>query len=280
MSFEDLNENSSQAELVAAIQALAAADEGLASLSDASQIWVLIAGFLVFFMHTGFTMLESGSVRHKNAVNIMFKNIGTLTISGIAYYLWGYAFAYGTDNADEDTFKFIGSGDYALSKIGNDSRHLWFFQWTFAATAATIVSGAVAGRAALLGYFAVAFWMTSFVYPVVSHWIWATGGWASAFNAPEDSLFGYCGMIDFAGSGVVHMTGGIAALYGAVILGPRLGRFGPEGQPIPPHNMMSVTLGTLILWFGWYGFNVGSTLALDGLVASKVGYMGNVWYIW
>ena len=263
----DLGDNVTLAALIAAIQQLTTPPEGP---SSADQIWILTAGFLVFFMHAGFTMLESGSVRHKNAVNIMFKNIGTLTISGIAYYLWGYAFAYGTNNADDPSFKFIGSGNFALSQIDNLERHIWFFQWTFAATAATIVSGAVAGRVALSGYFIIAFWMTSFVYPVVSHWIWATGGWASALNPVETSLFGFCGVIDFAGSGVVHMTGGIAALYGAIVLGPRLGRFGPEGKPIPAHNMMSVTLGTLILWFGWYGFNVGSTLALNGPIAAKV----------
>lgn len=239
---------------------------------NADVIWVLLCGYLVFFMHAGFSMLEAGSVRHKNAVNIMFKNIGTIAVGGLMYYLFGFAFAYGEENEDSSSFGFIGSGNFALKDI-DGNRHSWFFQYAFAATGATIVSGAVAGRVQLVGYFIIAAWMTSFVYPVVSHWIWATGGFASAFNDRDDTLFAPegCGVIDYAGSGVVHMTGGLAAFWCAFIVGPRLGRFGPDGQDnrIPPHNMALVTLGTFILWVGWYGFNTGSTLAFDGENASK-----------
>jgi Amt family ammonium transporter len=251
--------------------------------------WVLTAGFLVFFMHCGFCMLEAGSVRHKNAVNIMFKNFGTVAIAGICYYILGYAFAYGTDNAGNKSSRFIGSGYYALSGFQETSdpeeveHHLWFFQYAFAATAATIVSGAVAGRVNLTGYFITVVLLTSFVYPVVSHWIWASQGWASAFNGQPwqgkgdtglvfGNTNGSCGMIDFAGSGVVHLTGGMSAFWGAKIVGPRLGRFDANGNVVgmPPHNIGMQTLGVFILWFGWYGFNVGSTLGLNGFTASKV----------
>mmetsp|Transcript_32291 Transcript_32291/g.39736 ORF Transcript_32291/g.39736 Transcript_32291/m.39736 type:complete len:542 (-) Transcript_32291:757-2382(-) len=241
---------------------------GYVTFNDANSIWILLCGYLVFFMHAGFSMLEAGSVRHKNAVNIMFKNIATIAVGGLAYYLFGFAFAYGSDNGDNG---FIGSGNYAQP---GSNRASWFFQFAFAATGATIVSGAIAGRVMIEGYLLIAAWMTAFVYPVVSHWIWATGGFMSAFTPLDETLFASangCGVIDFAGSGVVHMTGGVAAFWAALITGPRLGRFGPEGQsyPIPPHNMAIVTLGTFILWFGWYGFNCGSTLQFNGSLAAK-----------
>ncbi|GBG26284.1 Ammonium transporter 1 member 1 [Hondaea fermentalgiana] len=276
-------------ERIVALESLVLAEDGspigFVTQSNADQIWVLLAGFLVFWMHAGFTMLEAGSVQHKNAINILFKNMGTVAIGAFFYYLFGYAWAYGTDNLimendipqpNEGSFRFIGSGNYALNQETNETRHSWFFQAVFAATAATIVSGAVAGRINLLAYFATASVLTAFVYPVVSHWIWATGGWISMFQFDRaDSIFADengCGMIDFAGSGVVHMTGGIAAFWGALILGPRLGRFDADGKPvdIPPHNITIQALGVFILWFGWYGFNCGSTLVFDGPNASKV----------
>lgn len=265
---------------------LSALESSTSSLqSNADQLWILVAGFLVFWMHAGFTMLEAGSVQHKNAINILFKNMGTVAIGSFFYYLVGYAFAYGTNNLKMNgdtpnpnvgTYRFIGQGNFAMSDETNETRHLWFFQAVFAATAATIVSGAVAGRINLIAYFCTAAWLTAFVYPVISHWIWATGGWISMFQfARSDSIFadeGGCGMIDYAGSGVVHMTGGVAAFWGAVILGPRLGRFDADGKivDIPAHNITVQALGVFILWFGWYGFNCGSTLAFDGPNASKV----------
>lgn len=160
---------------------------------------------------------------------------------------------------------------------------LIFFQMMFAATAATIVSGAVAGRIALPAYFALAAWLTGFVYPVVSHIFWATGGWLSAFNSgcvvDELGDNAYCayykeaagggGLIDFAGSGIVHMTGGVAAFWAAVIVGPRLGRFSNPSEFVP-HSIWMQALGVFILWFGWYGFNCGSTLAWSGSDAGDV----------
>jgi len=251
------------------IAELDAAD--IATQSDANQIWILIAGFLVFFMHAGFSMLEMGSVQHKSAVNIMFKNVGTVAIGGLCYYLLGYGFAYGSANADQGSFQFISLGPFALKDFTNADRHAWFFQYAFAATGATIVSGAVAGRVQLGAYFIIVAYITSLVYPVVSHWIWQAGGWLSAGTPTEDVLFQGCGMIDYAGSGVVHMTGGVAAFWGALILGARKGRFDEGmGKVFAAHSPSFQTLGTFILWFGWYGFNCGSTLAFDGPNAGKV----------
>mmetsp|Transcript_40532 Transcript_40532/g.82843 ORF Transcript_40532/g.82843 Transcript_40532/m.82843 type:complete len:460 (+) Transcript_40532:82-1461(+) len=277
MTFVVAGENftTAQTEL---IQEMVAA-EGSANFvpkDQADQIWILIAGFLVFFMHAGFSMLEAGSVRAKNAVNIMFKNVMTLCIGAVSYFLIGWGLAYGPNGGG-----FIASGDFALSETDNTGNHGWFFQFAFCATAATIVSGALAGRVVLGGYFIVACVMTIWIYPVVSHWVWGNG-FLSAFVDPSDrpGFLGSTdasGFVDYAGSGVVHMTGGVAALVGAKILGPRLGRFqklesGAYGEPLPMpgHSMTLSTLGVFILWVGWYGFNCGSTLAFDGPIASKV----------
>jgi Amt family ammonium transporter len=261
--------------------------EGQGVFQDqADNIWLLIAAFLVFFMHCGFTMLEAGSVRMKNSMNIMFKNVGTIAIGSLAYFVLGYGFAYGEDTK---ALAFIGNGNYLTIDLGAapdadkasgfaSGLPFFVFQLMFAATAATIVSGAVAGRVALVPYFGIAAFLTAFVYPVVSHWVWATGGWISAFTDQTETFLGSeddiaCGMIDFAGSGVVHMTGGIAAFWGALIIGPRLGRFLPDGSPdesFTTHNYALTTLGTFILWFGWYGFNCGSTLVFEGATTAKV----------
>lgn len=235
----------------------------VAGQGDADAIWLVICGAMVFFMHAGFAMLEAGSVKATSVANIMFKNIGTVSIGAIFYWFLGYAFAYGSPQNE-----FIGYGLFAYTEQDGADKVGWFFQMVFAATAATIVSGAVAGRIKLEAYFLVAVVLTSFVYPVVSHWIWNTGGWLSAFTDLEDLFADGCGMIDYAGSGVVHLTGGVAAFWGALVLGPRAGWTKSEG--IPPHNMALATLGTFILWFGWYGFNCGSTLAWDSLNAGHV----------
>ena len=151
----------------------------------------------------------------------------------------------------------------------------WWFQYVFAAAAATIVSGAVAERAQLIAYLVYTCVITMFVYPVVVHWVWSSGGWLSAFNSAgegETNVALRGGMIDFAGSGVVHMTGGVAGLMGAIMVGPRTGRFGPDGKavPMPGHNAALVVLGTFILWVGWYGFNPGSQLAIADAVSAEV----------
>jgi len=241
----------------------AAAAEVAAGLNGA---YMLVSAFLVFLMQTGFAMLCAGSVRSKNTMNILLKNVLDACAGAVAFYLFGYAFAYGEcgDQAGSRV-DFIGCGYFALDGMSGADWVGYLFQWAFAATAATIVSGSVAERTNLIAYFAYAVLLSAFVYPVVVHWIWG-GGWLSAFGRnsdPDGTPFAGSGMIDFAGSGVVHLTGGIAGLVGAAIVGPRTGRF-DQGRavPMPGHSATLVVLGTFILWFGWYGFNPGSQLAI------------------
>lgn len=254
---------------------------------EANSIWILICGFLVFLMQAGFALLEAGSVRAKNVSNILFKNLMDVCIAGMVYFLVSYAWAYGNANASSTSSKFIGTGNYALvdntkGQTNYSSQGFWFFQFAFAATAATIVSGAVAERTKIEAYFIFSFFITFWIYPIVTHWVWAGQGWLSAFSrsvdgsGPNNGLFNEqytesCGMFDYAGSSVVHMVGGLAGLIGAIVVGPRTGRF-VDGKTVdmPGHSMTLSTLGTLILWFGWYGFNCGSTLAFDPTNAAKV----------
>lgn len=211
-------------------------------------MFVLFSGFMVFLMQTGFAMLTAGSVRTKNVKNVLIKNLLDACVGALAYYLFGYSLAYGPKGG-----RFIGWGDFVLSR---GDLTTWFFQWAFAATAATIVSGSVAERTSFYAYLAYAFFLTGFVYPVVSHWVWDERGFLKTW---------WGGMIDFAGCSVVHMVGGFAGLTGAVIVGPRTGRF-VDGlvAPMPGHSATLSTLGTFILWFGWYGFNPGSALGITG----------------
>ena len=243
---------------------------------DINTFYILISAYLVFFMQCGFAMLSAGSVRAKNAKNIILKNLLDACFGAIGWYLTGYAFAYGDktkeicDNLNNcedvnDGNVFIGTKNFALYDLPRDQFGFWFFQFAFAATAATIVSGAVAERMKFQAYLLYATFLTMFVYPVVVHWVWSGSGWLSAFKHPNvGSLFINVGSIDFAGCGVVHMVGGIAAFCGALILGPRNGRFDSQGKaiPMPGHNASLAILGVFILWFGWYGFNPGSTLAI------------------
>ena len=226
----------------------------------------LIWGALVMWMCAGFTMLESGSVRTKNASLICLKNIGLYAIAGLAYYLIGYnlmyvdvggwigsiSFLYGP-SADEVALV-AGDESARAAVIGNNYAVMsdWFFQMVFVATAASIVSGALAERVRLWSFFVFTLVLTAFIYPVVGAWTWG-GGWL-------DSL----GFQDFAGSTIVHGTGGWAALAGALVVGPRRGKFRSDGTVLmtPPSNVPVVTLGVFILWFGWFGFNGGSQLAL------------------
>eukprot|EP00281_Chroomonas_sp_CCMP1168_P019824 CAMPEP_0206227008 /NCGR_PEP_ID=MMETSP0047_2-20121206/8395_1 /ASSEMBLY_ACC=CAM_ASM_000192 /TAXON_ID=195065 /ORGANISM="Chroomonas mesostigmatica_cf, Strain CCMP1168" /LENGTH=498 /DNA_ID=CAMNT_0053650133 /DNA_START=15 /DNA_END=1511 /DNA_ORIENTATION=+ len=248
--------------------------------------WLVVCGALVFFMQAGFAMLEAGCVGKKNVINILFKNILDASIAAFCFVFVGYGFAYG-----ETAGGFIGTTNFALVDIYNgagggasDGWVEWFFQWAFAGAAATIVSGSVAERTKLEAYFVYSAVISLWIYPVVVHWGWGTG-WLSAWGARPDAdgnarpiLKGNSesnGMIDFAGSGIVHMVGGCSGLMGAVFVGPRNGRFHPETgkpNPTPGHNSALMALGTSILWFGWYGFNCGSTLVLAGAanVAGKV----------
>eukprot|EP01065_Artemidia_motanka_P042109 TRINITY_DN558_c0_g1_i9.p2 TRINITY_DN558_c0_g1~~TRINITY_DN558_c0_g1_i9.p2 ORF type:complete len:572 (+),score=186.41 TRINITY_DN558_c0_g1_i9:154-1716(+) len=241
--------------------------------ADGTQLWIILCGALVFFMQCGFAMLEVGAVRTHNTLNIIFKNLMDACLGAVFFYSFGYAFAYGSNDAGH----FVGSNNFFLMYENDDESgmYLFFFQFAFAATAATIVSGSVAERTKLAAYFIYSIVLTGWIYPVVVHWVWSSEGWLSAF-APEDVRLGKLGMIDYAGSGVVHTVGGFAGLCGAIAVGPRKGRFSEDGevQDIPgqsaaSHSMLSA-LGVLILWFGWYGFNCGSTLAFDGKNAGKV----------
>lgn len=235
-------------------------DETVADLVSAlNTTWLMVAGFLVFFMQAGFAMLTAGFVRSKNTANILMKNMIDACVGGLAFWAVGWAFAYG---ASDSTNSFIGLGNFFLNDF--DDYAGWFFQFAFAAAAATIVAGSLAERLKFSAYLIYTVVITAFIYPVVVHWAWSADGWLSAFNA--DDLIMANGYVDFAGSGVVHMVGGWAGLVGAAILGPRLGKFGKDGtvNAIPGHNISIASLGMFILWFGWYGFNPGSTLVLTG----------------
>ena len=221
-------------------------------------------------------MLEAGTVKSVNVRNVLFKNIADACLGGIIFWLLGYGFAYGGDDDNgfigdsnkngDHSFAFRVSGEYEdnATRAGIGSSWIgWFFQWAFAAAATTIVSGAVAGRTKLTAYLAYSTFITGFIYPVVVHWVWDAQGWISAFNT-VDTFEG--GMIDFAGSGVVHMVGGVAALVGAIAVGPRKGRFDSDASRMAfnSHSAPLQVLGTFILFVGWFGFNCGSTLGVNG----------------
>ena len=232
-------------------------------------------------MQAGFAMLEAGSVRSKNVKNVMLKNLLDACGGAIGFYILGWAIAYGNDDSSVKTF--AGSSEFGLTGVGTEGgagHHSWFFQFAFAATAATIVAGTVAERCSMIAYLCYSMMLTGFVYPVVAHGIWSASGFFSAFN--DSPMFGV-GVLDFAGSGVVHMTGGCCALVAAIILGPRLGRFYDAfGKPLetpadmPGHSTALQVLGTFILWTGWYGFNPGSTLGISYDGAANVASLSAV----
>ena len=217
-------------------------------------------------MQSGFAMLCAGSVRQKNVKNIMLKNLLDACGGALGFWSVGYAFAYDSNTSGEKNF--IGSTGFFCRdfKSGGDLIG-WFFQFAFAATAATIVAGTVAERCKMAAYLCYSVFLTGFVYPVVVRSIWSANGFLTAFR---DDPFRGVGNVDFAGSGVVHMTGGATALVAAIVLGPRKGRFYDEdGNPLETpaqfqaHSVALQVLGTFILWFGWYGFNPGSALVID-----------------
>ncbi|MFI2744409.1 ammonium transporter [Zhouia sp. PK063] len=210
-------------------------------------MWILICGILVFFMQAGFTLVEVGFTRAKNAGNIILKNLMDFCIGSLAFWAIGYTLMYG-----DSISKFIGTPDLFYSV--KDDMHNLFFQTVFCATAATIVSGAVAERTKFSSYLILSFLMTTLIYPISGHWVWG-GGWLSDL-----------GFIDFAGSTVVHSVGGWASLVAAALVGPRIGKYNSDGSSnaIPGHNMLYGALGVFILWLGWFGFNPGSELAISG----------------
>jgi len=230
-------------------------------------MWTLLTAFLVFFMNLGFALVESGLCRAKNTVNILAKNYIVFAVSSVAFLLIGFGLMFGDGNAIVGTsgLWFVSGADNspltgeayqgvygALNWTGTPLWAKVFFQLVFAGTAATIVSGAVAERIKFGAFFLFSFLMVGAIYPIVGHWVWG-GGWLAKL-----------GMLDFAGSTVVHSIGGWAALAGAIMVGARTGKY-RDGRvlPIPGHSMTSATLGVFVLWFGWFGFNPGSTMAAD-----------------
>ncbi len=230
----------------------------------------LISGVLVMWMAAGFSMLEAGLVRSKNVATICLKNISLYSIAGILYYLIGYNLMYsGVDGGFMGSFGLWGADDAAA--LGGDysggyaAGSDWFFQMVFVATAASVVSGTVAERIKLWPFLGFVVFLTAIIYPIQGAWSWG-GGWLSEM-----------GFSDYAGSTIVHSVGGWAALTGAIILGARTGKYGKDGRvtPLPGSNMPLATLGTFILWMGWFGFNGGSVLALGS--ADAVIEMSNVY---
>nr|GEU41542.1 non-specific phospholipase C1 [Tanacetum cinerariifolium] len=227
------------------------------SVTDSiNAIYLLFSAYLVFMMQLGFAMLCAGSVRAKNAMNIMLTNVVDAVVGSLSYFLFGFAFAFG---GESDSNPFIGTHYFALNNIPSNSYDYSFFlyQWAFAIAVAGITSGSIAERTQFSAYLVFSFFLTGFVYPVVAHWVWSSNGW---LNPGSTSLLFGSGSIDFAGSGVVHLVGGIAGLWGALIEGPRVGRFDAFGKPVQMrgHSATLVVLGTFLLWFGWFGFNPGS----------------------
>jgi Amt family ammonium transporter len=233
-------------------------------------IWTLIAAFLVFFMQAGFALVEAGFTRAKNACNIVMKNVMDFAVGSIAYWAVGFGLMFGASAAGLfGTSGFFLSGGDPSTGEGLWQFAYWLFQVVFAATAATIVSGAVAERIKFTAYLVYSVVVTALIYPVVGHWIWG-GGW-----------LGRLGMVDFAGSTVVHSVGGWAGLMGTLVLGPRLGRYVPNGRKkisraIPGHNIPLAALGVFILWFGWFGFNPGSTTSGTNLSIATIAVTTNL----
>jgi Amt family ammonium transporter len=228
-------------------------------------LWTCIAAFLVFIMQAGFAMLEAGFTRAKNAINIMMKNIMDFCIGTIAFLAIGFHLMFA--GPDESLFWL---GNTAATQWGFP---FWLFQCVFAATTATIVSGGVAERTKFTGYLAYSVVICAFIYPVFGSWAWGSlldgGGWL-------EGVLGV-GFYDFAGSTVVHSIGGWLALAGALVIGPRIGKFAPDGTPkaIPGHNLPFAVIGGFILWLGWFGFNPGSTTTFDGNLA-RIAVMTNI----
>jgi ammonium transporter, Amt family len=247
---------------LAAVSAAAAqeADPVADLIASIDTAWLIICGILVFFMQAGFAMLTAGFVRSKNTANILMKNMIDASVGAVSFFAFGWAFAYGASDASNG---FIGLGNFFLTDF--DDYADWFFQFAFAAAAATIVAGCLAERLKFSAYLAYTVVITGFIYPVVVHWGWDDIGWLVELDVAS-------GYVDFAGSGIVHMVGGFAGLVGAIILGPRMGKFtGGRVGAIPGHSIALATLGMFILWFGWYGFNAGSTLELTGGGAALAG---------
>lgn len=293
------------------------ADAAADTTTSLNVIWVLIAGALVFFMQAGFALVETGFTRAKNVTHTMMMNMMVFCIGALGYWLTGFAFQFGGVNftfADKWSFSPVTLGDwtglldkplliagnnvlgltgFALAGVGANFGVLVFFlfQMVFMDTAATIPTGAMAERLKFVGFTLMGLWVSMFIYPLVGGWVWG-GGWLQ--NLGRSAGLGN-GAVDFAGSGVVHMIGGVIGLAGAIVLGPRIGKFNKDGSvnPTPGHNIPMGVLGTIILFFGWFGFNPGSALGFTGgfrnlavlaaintLMAGAAGGVAAMLYMW
>ncbi len=230
--------------------------------THANILWTLVAACLVFWMQAGFAFVESGFTRAKNAAHIMMKNMLDMSMGALAFWLIGFGVMFGATNGIFGTDHFFLSPDNGTGD-GQWEYTFWMFQVVFAATAATIVSGAMAERTRFAGYLVYSVAITAIIYPVFGHWAWGN------LLLDQASWLADLGFIDFAGSTVVHSVGGWAALAGAIVVGPRLGKFTKDGlaRAIPGHNMAMGALGVFILFLGWFGFNAGSTTTADGSIA-------------
>lgn len=236
-----------------------------ASQAGLDTLWVLLGAFLVFFMQAGFGMVEAGFIRAKNTCNILTKNFLDFCMASLGFFIFGYAIMFGEGNA------FMGLKGWFLSgaQSGSDVPlyAFWLFQAAFCGAAATIVAGGMAERMKFMAYLMYSFLISALIYPIIGHWVWG-GGWLANLN-----------FTDFAGSTVVHAVGGFAALVGTIMLGPRIGKYGPDDKPnaIAGHSIPLASLGVFILWFGWFGFNPGSTLAVgDGSLIARIAINTNL----
>jgi len=257
--------------LAGAAEVVSVADQLSALSSQVDWFWTCVAAFLVFFMQAGFALVESGFTRSKNVVNIIMKNVMDLSMGAIAFWAIGFGLMFSATNGVFGTGEFFPNPDVSTADDPNWMYSFLIFQTVFAATAATIVSGAMAERTKFSSYLIYSVVVTAIIYPIGGSWAWGSlwhgSGWL------ED-----LGFIDFAGSTVVHSCGGWVALAGAIVLGARKGKYNPDGSPnaLVGHSMPLAALGVFILWLGWFGFNAGSTTSMDGGSFARVAFVTNL----
>jgi Amt family ammonium transporter len=243
-----------------------AAAEPPAYVNPINTMWTVLAAFLVFFMQAGFMMLEAGFARTRETVNVLLEGIVDTCLCGLLFWAWGFAFMFGSGNGFiGHQYFFLQGTPETYGSTGVAFLAYWLFQFAFADTCSTITSGAMVGRTGFVGDLIYSFGVSGFIYPIIGHWAWGPDGWLTTIKPIP--------FHDFAGSTVVHTIGGFIALAGAIALGPRLGRkFKRDGgAPMPGHDMTIAAVGGVILWFGWYGFNPGSTLsAMDAAGCGRV----------
>ena len=244
--------------------------EALSKLqANIDYVWIILTGALVFFMQAGFVMLEIGACRAKNTINIVMKSFLDFCICAIVYLLVGCPLMFGTS-----WLGLIGTDGFNMATLAGDHRLyvFFFFQLGFAGVSCTILSGAVAERTKFLGYLLYCAFFSAFIYPVIGHWVWGGAGAAFGIGTADGGWLQRMGFIDYAGSTVVHACGGACSLAGIFAVGPRVGRFAKDGTPrlIAGHNIPLVTLGVLFLWFGWFGFNAGSSLSATEVIGRLI----------